>query len=714
VGPRAILAIVLGCAGLTARAEGTGCVMPLPARQTFGAGELAVTPAWSIALPMEASPRLRAAVDRMLAAWSERTGLRGFGSGSASGSSGSRATSLTLACAHSGPLIPILGADESYTLVITQSGATLQAAEDAGALCGLATLTQLLSRSPQGWSLPVVTIHDAPRFPWRGLLIDVCRHWETREVIERNLDAMALVKLNVLHLHLSDDQGFRVESRSHPELQRQGSDGQYFSQADLAAIVRYAAARCIRVVPEFDMPGHITSWLVSHPELASLPGPYQLKRQAGVFDAVFDPTNERTYALVEDVWAEMCGVFPDQYVHLGGDENNGHQWAANPAIQEFIGRHGLKDNGGLQAYFNQRIDAFLIRRGKRVVGWDEIMHPDLPRDAVIDSWRGAGALAEAVRLGFSGLMAHGYYVDHCSPAAEYYLADPVPEGSRLTAAERARILGGEAAMWSELVGPETIDSRIWPGTAAIAERFWSAEGVRDVADMYRRLAVVSARLTEVGARHERNHAAMLDHLVDLATPATERAALATLVDLLEPEGYHRVQIQFWLNQGVPLTSLADAARPDSRPSREWMESATLYLFAGDGFDSSRAQALESQLKKWREAAQIVLAMAARREYPALREAEVPAQGVVAATGIAEQAIEALERHQPLGRAWRTESLATLDRAAADNLSATKIPFLPAVRLLTAAAGEPAPGTARGTPEWRARITSIATNALPQP
>jgi hexosaminidase len=460
------------------------------------------------------------------------------------------------------------------------------------------------------------------------------------------------------------------------------------------------------------MPGHTTSWLVSHPEVASGPGPYQLKRQGGVFDAVLDPANERTYALVEDVWGEMGEIFPDQYVHLGGDENNGHQWTANPAIQAFIRGHGLKDNGGLQAYFNQRLDAFLLSRGKRVVGWDEIIHPDLPRDAVIDSWRGAGALAEAVRLGFSGLMAHGYYLDHCSPAAEYYLADPLPAGSRLTAAERARIMGGEAAMWSELVGPETIDSRIWPSGAAIAERFWSAKGIREVADMYRRLALVSARLTEAGVRHERNHAAMLDHLVDLATPPAERAAVATLVDLLEPEGYHRVQIQFWLTQGVPLTSLADAARPDSRSSREWMEQATRYLFAVDGFDSARVQVLEARLRQWREAARVVLAMAGGGEYPALREAEVPARGVVAAAQIAEQAIAALDRRQPLGRAWRTDSLTALDRAGADNLSATKIPFLPAVRLLAVAASEPAAGPARGTSEWRARIMSLAAGDRP--
>jgi len=690
----------LGGAGLWAQTPAqTGPVMPLPAEQAFGGGELTLSPNLAIELSRDASPRLRAAVQRLREAWSRQTGIRW----SESTEGAAPAPVLTVVCDRSDSALPGLGDDESYTLTIDSHRAALHSARDAGALRGLATLTQLATRGPNGWSLPAATMRDAPRFAWRGLLIDVCRHWIPLPVIERNLDAMALVKLNVLHLHLSDDQGFRVESRTHPELQRLGSDGHYFSRTEIAEIVAYAAERCIRVVPEFDVPGHTTSWLVAHPELASAPGPYQLKRQWGVFDAVLDPTNERTYALVEEVMAEMGGLFPDAFMHLGGDENNGHQWTGNPGIQAFIREHRLTDNAGLQVYFNQRLDAFLAGRGKRVMGWDEILHPELPRDAMIDSWRGTAALAAAARLGFSGIMAHGYYLDHPDSAADEYLNDPVPAGSRLTAAERSRILGGEASMWSELVGPETIDSRIWPRAAAIAERFWSGEQVRDVGDMYRRLALVSARLTEAGVRHESNHEGMIDHLVDLNTAPGERQALRTFVDLLEPEGYHRVEIQIWMNQGTPLTGLADVTRPDRGPARAWRDAVSHYLFAPGALDRGAVAALAAPLDSWSHAARVVLAMGGRREYPALREAKVPAEGVLAAVAIAQAALNALADGRVLSREWQIEALATLDRAAADNLSATNLPFLPAVRWLTLAAGAPAAARRPGEPDWRARL-----------
>ena len=301
-------------------------------------------------------------------------------------------------------------------------------------------------------------------------MIDVARHWQPVEVIERNLDAMAVVKLNVLHLHLSDDQGFRIESLTHPELQGLGSDGKYFTQAQMRSIIAYAGERGIRVVPEFDVPGHATSWVVSHPELASLPGPYSIERHWGVFNPVLDPTQEATYALLADLLGEMASLFPDRFIHIGGDENNGVQWGANPRIQAFIREHGLKDSAGLHAYFNKRIGAILAKTGKRIIGWDEIMNPELPRNCVIDSWRGTEALAASAILGFDGILSNGYYIDLCYPASDHYLPDPIPAESKLTTAERSHILGGEATMWSEWVSPETIDSRIWPRTAAVAER----------------------------------------------------------------------------------------------------------------------------------------------------------------------------------------------------------------------------------------------------
>src|SRR5581483_10958120 len=265
-----------------------------------------------------------------------------------------------------------------------------------------------------------------------------------------------VVKLNVLHLHLTDDQGFRVESRKFPRLQELGSDGHYYTQAQLRELVAYAAARGIRIVPEFDVPGHATSWVVGYPEFASAPGPYTVPHRFGVLDAVLDPTNEGVYALLDGFYGEMTEIFPDAYFHIGGDENNGKQWSANPKIQAFIAAHQLKDNAGLHAYFNTRLSRILAQHGKKLIGWDEILHPDLPTTSVVHSWRGAASLADAAHRGFPALLSNGYYLDHADPAAKHYAVDPLPADTKLTAAEQARVLGGEACMWAEWVTAETI------------------------------------------------------------------------------------------------------------------------------------------------------------------------------------------------------------------------------------------------------------------
>ena len=346
---------------------------------------------------------------------------------------------VTTRCAE----IPTLGDDESYRLCVEPQGVALSAATDFAALRGLATLEQLLAtEGGEAW-LPCVVIEDWPRFPWRGLMLDVCRHWQSLEAVLRQLEAMALAKLNVLHLHLTDDQGFRVESRTSPRLHEGGSDGRFYSQGELRTLVNEAAARGIRIVPEFDVPGHATSWLAGHPELASQPGNYAVERRWGVHDAALDPTNEAVYARLDAFFGEMALLFPDDFVHIGGDENNGAHWNANPRIREFMRGHALADHRALQAHFNRRVSELLARQGKKIVGWDEVLHPDLPRDAVVQSWRGPESLADAARRGYSGLLSSGYYLDHCQPAAWHYAHDPLPEENALGPVERARVLLGE-------------------------------------------------------------------------------------------------------------------------------------------------------------------------------------------------------------------------------------------------------------------------------
>ena len=280
---------------------------------------------------------------------------------------------------HEAKAVLELGEDESYSLVITPTGAKLDAATTLGAMHGLQTFLQLVETGPEGFDVPAISIQDQPRFPWRGLMIDVSRHFIPIDVLKRNLDGMAAVKLNVFHWHLSDNQGFRVESKKFPKLQEMGSDGFYYTQDEVKDLIAYARDRGIRVVPEFDMPGHSTAWFVGYPELASTPGPYSIERKWGVFDPAMDPTSEHTYAFLDEFIGEMTKLFPDKFFHVGGDEVNGKQWDANPKIHAFMHAHGLKNNADLQAYFNTRIQKIVAKHGKTMEGWDGAGYPDVWR-----------------------------------------------------------------------------------------------------------------------------------------------------------------------------------------------------------------------------------------------------------------------------------------------------------------------------------------------
>ncbi len=459
--------------------------------------------------------------------------------------------------------------DGSYALTIDTSGIRIEAPTDIGVLHAFATLYQSMQNGSDGWYFPAMRITDKPRFVWRGLMMDVCRHFMPRDVILRELDGMELVKMNVLHLHLTEDQGFRIESNVFPELQEQGSNGQFLSQDDIRKIIHEADLRGIRVVPEFDLPGHSASWFVSHPELASAPGPYSIETHFGVFGPTFDPTNEATYTFLDRFLGEMAALFPDPYMHIGGDENNGKQWDANASIQAFMKKNGMKDNQALQAYFNQRLYAILKKHGKRMIGWDEIgdvsdsTAKGLPQDITIQSWRGPEGLVKAARAGHDVTLSNGWYIDLCYSAEKNYLNDPLPADSPLSAEERTHVLGGEATMWAELVDARNVDTRIWPITAAIAERLWSAASVNDVADMYRRLDLVSAQLDDIGLRHK---SAQLE-LLRLIINSDDVSALKNLVDVLTPvPGYKRHSLGTHTTL-TPLTGLADAAVPDPEGAR---------------------------------------------------------------------------------------------------------------------------------------------------
>src|SRR5262245_61629265 len=503
-------------------------LMPVPASVTPGSGGLRIDANFQIAFTGHTEPRLDRAGERFLTQLQRQTGLPvGKPAGDAA-----KAT-LVAHTDHASKEVQELGEDESYTLEVTSTGAKLNAANPLGILRGLQTFLQLVSITPDGFAAPSVTVKDQPRFPWRGLLIDVGRHFIPTDVIERNLDGMEAVKMNVLHLHLSDNQGFRVESRKFPKLQELGSDGLFYTQEEIRELIGYARDRGIRILPEFDMPGHSTSFFVGYPEIASGPGPSALDRKWGVLDPAMNPTEEKTYKFLDDFIGEMAKLFPDQYFHIGGDEVNGKEWDANPKIQEYRKAHHLKSNEELQAYFSQRVQKIVAKHGKTAVGWDEIFVPGVPKDIMIHSWRGPQSLAAAAGLGYHGILSNGYYLDLGWTAARHYAVDPMSgAAAALTDEEKKLIFGGESAMWSEYVGAENIDSRIWPRNAAIAERLWSPPSVTDPTSMYSRLDEVSARLEWLGLTHRTYYRKMLQRVAGSATPE-EFDALKTLADVVE-------------------------------------------------------------------------------------------------------------------------------------------------------------------------------------
>jgi hexosaminidase len=338
----------------------------------------------------------------------------------------------------------------------------------------------------------------------------------------------------------------------------------------------------------------------------------------------------------------MAGLFPDPYLHIGGDEVDGHQWEANLAIQAFKKKNGFADNNALQAYFNLRLLRILTKHGKKMVGWDEILQPGLPTDIVIHSWRGQKALVEAAEKGYQGILSNGWYIDLCQPAGDHYLNDPVPADSPLDDAGKKLIMGGEATMWSELVTAETIDSRIWPRTAAIAERLWSPASVRDVEDMYRRLGPISLRLEELGLLHIKNRDMILRRLVG----GPRIKALKVLAEAVEPlENYGR-HGQAAYTSLSPFTRFVDACAPESLAAWSFGNKVGRFL---TGKDRQAGAEIATTLKTWKDNHAMVLPFMAAS--PALREIEPLSLNLARACEAGLESLDCLTRGESRPAAW---------------------------------------------------------------
>lgn len=627
-------------------------LMPVPQSVEWKTGRFPLSKNFNVSATGATDERLRQYISRVLRRLEGRTVMefpRELSIDSAN-------AQLLIDTQSAGNPVPKLGDDESYNLEVNDRQIKITAPTTVGAMRGLETLLQLLEGDKDGFYFPAVSVNDKPRFAWRGLMIDSARHFQPMEVLRRNLDAMAAVKLNVLHWHLTDDQGFRVETKKHPEFYRLGSDGNFYTQEQIREIISYAADRGIRVMPEFDMPGHATAWLVAHPEIGSgLPGAtYKIERLPGIFDPTLDPTNEKTYKILEVFFKEMAELFPDAYMHIGGDENEGKQWAANPQIQAFMKEKGIKDQHQLQTYFNKRVQPFLQKNGKTMMGWDEIFQPDLPKDVVIHSWRGQKALGDAARQGFQSVLSNGYYIDLMFPASQHYAVDPLPADTTLTPEEQRRVLGGEATMWSEWVSPETIDSRIWTRMAAIAERFWSPREVNQIDDMYRRLAVVDRNLEELGLTHRKNQSILLRRLAN----GQDISALQTLVSLIEPVKEYRRYRQRPQNMLSPLTGLIDAAQADAPNAQRFNKLI-------DDLTASKTPAKISELRQmfieWRNTGTNLMPYI--ENAPALQEAKQLAPDLRTLGEIGLEAVSLLEKKKSSSAEWRDSRNKVIDDVA---------------------------------------------------
>lgn len=433
---------------------------------------------------------------------------------------------------------------EGYRLTVSASDIVLEASELSGFVHAAQTLLQLVPATPDAddrlaWILPAVRVADWPRFAWRGLMLDVSRHFFPVPDILRFIDALTLHKYNVLHLHLTDDQGWRVDVTGHPKLTRVGAwrretvvghssrsqvydgrpHGGFYSREDLHAIVAYAAARGIAVMPEIEMPGHAKAVLAAYPELACTPGPFEVKTSFGIEDDVLCAGNDQSLRLMQDILAETLDIFPNAYIHIGGDECRKVRWESCPKCQAHMRALGLKDTHELQSWFIRKIGAFLQARGRRLVGWDEILEGGLAAGAVVMSWRGEAGGIAAAKAGHDVVMAsnkHVYFdyyqsadqqreplaIGGCLPLEHVYAYEPIP--AALTPAEGCRVLGAQAQLWSEYMGDwPKVEFMAFPRATALAEVLWSPAASRDYGDFRGRLGPHLARLDRLGINYRR-------------------------------------------------------------------------------------------------------------------------------------------------------------------------------------------------------------------
>ncbi|MDZ7261076.1 MAG: beta-N-acetylhexosaminidase, partial [candidate division KSB1 bacterium] len=412
--------------------------------------------------------------------------------------------------------------DEGYRLSVTRDIVRLRAYKPAGLFFGVQTIRQLLPPEIESpvkvpheiqWLIPCVQIEDKPRFPWRGLLLDCGRHFMTKDFVKRYIDLLAYHKMNRLHWHLTEDQGWRIEIKKYPKLTEIGAwrfyeDGSvyggYYTQEDIKEVVDHAQKRYVTLVPEIEMPGHSVAALASYPEYSCTAGPFKVSTQWGVHKEVYCAGNDSTFKFIEDVLTEVLALFPSEYIHIGGDECPKDRWKGCPKCQERIRAEGLRDEEELQSYFIKRVEKFLLSKNRRLIGWDEILEGGLAPQATVQSWRGMEGAIAAAKSGHDAIVSptsHAYldYDINTTDLRKVYSVEPIPAG--LTEEEAKHILGGECNIWTEHAPQEKIDSLVFPRLLAMSEKLWSPANHSDYADFYQRVRHHYARLSLLGVTY---------------------------------------------------------------------------------------------------------------------------------------------------------------------------------------------------------------------
>jgi hexosaminidase len=714
--PHLIAAAFLTFVSPQAHADAAPILLPLPQLLQMQSGVLSVPGAFHVNWKGTRNAQLENAVTRFN---DDIYRLRGAPRSETSGAS------LTISCQEAGPRYPSFRENEAYTLTISTDGVTLTSATPLGVLHGFATLRQIVFSAAPDAPLPALTISDSPRFAWRGILIDVARHFISVDTLKRQIDAMELAKFNVLHLHLSDNEGFRVESLRYPKLQQIASHGQYYTQAQIRDLVAYAADRGIRVMPEFDVPAHNGALLKAYPELMSAPANPANPFASG--DTTLNPASENTYSFLANLFQEMAALFPDRYFHMGGDEVGSDVWANLPAGQSFMNRHGLKSQADLEAYFHKRVHDLLAKDGKTVIGWEEAANGPLPPDTVVQAWRTSNATKTVTAKGYQTIASAGYYLDSLMPASFYYKNDPLDpnadgfspaegEAARaasplaasvvlplvlkplppLTPEEESRIMGAEGALWSELISDEMVDARLWPRALALAERFWSPSSVRDPNDMYGRATIVMDEFRLLGLEDKANQMRMAARLAP-----GDSSAVSTLLDCVGPvrNAAHNHGILAFLRgdfhpKPQSFNTLADTAPADSLIAERFNIEAQKFA---DG-DHTFAANLKSELQIWRD--NDARFSVAANGHPNLATALPISAEVATLTQVALNAIQALETGHMLTSEARSQAETALAKAESEKNASARpifafmhpqpaadliIAILPGVRALLAAA-----------------------------